>query len=179
MKKLVITIIVSILLLTSLQKTFAQDISSDSQVPSVQYDLPYPGLLPDNPLYFLKAIRDNLLGAFITDPLKKADFTLLQADKRLAASKALFNNKKYDLAITTLSKSGNYFDQAINKAADAKRAGQNANPILERLLIASKKHQEVIFQMEEKTKGQTKYSLELLRNRTKDFQDIVEVLKSS
>lgn len=178
MKKLATIIIVSILLLTSFQNTFAQDKSLESKTTGVQYDLPYPGILPDNPLYFLKAIRDNLLGVFITDPLKKADFTLLQADKRLAASFALFNVGKYDLAITTLSKSGNYFHQSINKAAEAKRAGRDANPIIQRLLVASKKHQEVIIQMEEKTKGETRNNLELLLKRTKEFQDMVEILDS-
>lgn len=178
MKKLFITILISILFFTSFKTSFGQETTPTPKVSSVQYDLPYPGILPDNPLYFLKAIRDNLLGIFITDPLKKADFTLLQSDKRLAASKILFESKKFDLAITTLSKSGNYFHQSVNKAADAKRAGQDANPILERLLVASKKHQEVIFQMEQKADDETRYSLELLRERAKDFQDNVEVLKS-
>ena len=50
--------------------------------------------------------------------------------------------------------------------------------MLERLLVASKKHQEVIFQMEQKADDETRYSLELLRERAKGFQDNVEVLKS-
>ena len=49
----------------------------------VEYLLPYPGILPDHPLYFLKTLRDRILEALIVDPLRKSEFYLLQADKRL------------------------------------------------------------------------------------------------
>jgi len=51
------------------QKSFAQSTPS-AQIINVQYDLPYTGILPDNPLYFLKALRDNIYGMLITDPIK-------------------------------------------------------------------------------------------------------------
>ena len=41
---------------------------------TVKYELPYPGILPDNPLYFLKQIRDWIMERLITDPLKKIEF---------------------------------------------------------------------------------------------------------
>src|ERR1700704_2037322 len=40
---------------------------------TVDYTLPYPGLLPDSPLYFLKTFRDRLISFFISSPIKKAD----------------------------------------------------------------------------------------------------------
>ena len=52
----------------------------------VDYQLPYPGMLPDNPLYFLKVFRDNLTSFFINKPLDKAHFDLLQSDKDVEAS---------------------------------------------------------------------------------------------
>src|SRR5438309_421306 len=58
----------------------------DSPTPSpvsISYQLPYPGMLPDNPLYFLKVIRDGVWSFLLSNPLKKADFDLLQADKRV------------------------------------------------------------------------------------------------
>src|SRR5260221_7243175 len=71
---------------------FAQELmvsptATSSPTPTVvQYDLPYPGILPDNPLYTLKVIRDEVVSFFISDPLKKASFDILQADKRIGAS---------------------------------------------------------------------------------------------
>ena len=88
MKRLLIIILVFVLFFAGFQKTSAQDASSSGKIIQIQYELPYPGILPDNPLYFLKAIRDNVLGFFITDPLKKADYSLLMADKRLQSAKA-------------------------------------------------------------------------------------------
>src|SRR3989344_1770388 len=74
---------------------------------SVDYDLPYPGLLPDHPLYFLKMMRDSAIGFLISDPLKKAEFDLLQADKRLNSGLYLLHNdkdKNAELAQSTISK---------------------------------------------------------------------------
>ncbi len=145
---------------------------------AVQYDLPYPGILPDNPLYFLKVVRDNLLGLFITDPLKKASYDLLMANKRLVSARGLIDEGKTDLAITTLSKSGNYFDQAISKAYEAKNQGEDANPVLSNLITAAKKHQEVIEQMVQKTKGDTKTTIRLLKERAHDFEQRVLIIQA-
>lgn len=180
MKKLVVFVLISFLIFINFQKSFAQESTSSpsSQLANVQYDLPYPGILPDNPLYFLKAIRDNVLGFLITDPLKKSEYDLLMADKRLVSSEYLLNKGKTDLSITTLSKAGNYFDQAISQAYRAKTQGEDANPILSRLLSASKKHQFVIRQMEEKSKDDVKFNLRLFEQRALDFQGKVEIIKS-
>jgi len=192
MKKLLAFFIISLFIFAGFNKTFAQDVSVTPQTTqlqmlsatpssdniSVQYDLPYPGILPDNPLYFLKAVRDNLLGFFITDPLKKAEYDLLQANKRLVSAKGLLDEGKSDLAITTLSKSGNYFDQAISNASQVKNQGQDANSMLSTLLTASEKHQQVIEDMETKTKGEVKLSLRFAQERAHDFQERVSIILS-
>ena len=67
---------------------FAQDSGTQAAglVPSpINYPLAYPGILPDNPLYPLKMLRDRIVFFLINDPFKKAEFNLLQADKRLGA----------------------------------------------------------------------------------------------
>lgn len=178
MKKLFLIFFVFLFSVFSINFTFAQNATS-SGVKHIEYDLPYPGILPDSPLYFLKAIRDNLLVFFIPDPLKKSEYDLLMADKRLGSAKSLVDFKKYDLAITTLSKSGNYFDKAIQEVAQAKRQGKNIDSILDKLWTASQKHQEIIYQMGQKTTGDTRYNLELLQVRAKTFQNTVEVVKSN
>jgi hypothetical protein len=38
----------------------------------IDYDLPYPGLLPDHPLYFIKAGRDKITELITRDNIKKA-----------------------------------------------------------------------------------------------------------
>jgi hypothetical protein len=167
-----------LLFLLGFNKTFAQSISSSSSVLSqVSYELPYPGILPNNPLYFLKAVRDNVLGFFITDPLKKSEYNLLQADKRLGSAKALLDLGQVDLSITTLSKSGNYFDQAISKAEQAKSQGENTNDIFNKLILSSQKQQLVIEEMIGKTKGDNKTSFKLLEERARDFEQRAKIIK--
>jgi hypothetical protein len=156
----------------------AQSATSEAKFIKVSYDLPFPGILPDNPLYFLKALRDNLMKFLITDPLKKAEYDLLMADKRLVSAESLANKGNYQLAITTLGKSGNYFDEAIQLAAKAKDQKLDARDILNRLFTASQKHQLIIYQVSQKTKGDVKYQLELMQVRVKNFQDTVDVIRS-
>jgi len=107
---------------------FAQDDGTVIITPSptpylyVTYEMPYPGILPDNPFYPLKTLRDKVVGFLITDPGKKATFDLLQADKRFQAGVMLYekDKKKKELAFSTISKAHNYLDLAIDKAREAK-----------------------------------------------------------
>lgn len=49
----------------------------------VEYLLPFPGILPTHPLYVFKSLRDKIIEMLITDPVSKAEFYILQADKKL------------------------------------------------------------------------------------------------
>lgn len=178
MNKLLFGILLIAIFFSSFQRTFAQSTPS-AQIMNVQYDLPYTGILPDNPLYFLKALRDNVYGLLITDPEKRAEYDLLMADKRLGGAQALILKNKDDLAITTLSKSGNYFYQAIGQAVSAKREGENVNDIVSRLITASLKHQQIILQMMQQANQNAKGTLGASLNRVKGFQFNVEQLKSN
>jgi len=136
--------------LFSFNASFAQE-SQDSTGSAqankeINYTLPYPGLLPDSPLYFLKAIRDRAKNMLISDPLKKSDFNLLQADKRLNEGSMLFakGEVKYNLAVTTISKGENYFDEAIKQVNQAKEQGKDINNLTARLYQSSFKHEEII-----------------------------------
>lgn len=116
----------------------------------VEYNLPYPGILPDNPLYFLKAARDRLVGFLISDSIKKAEFNLLTADKRINAAWMLATKGKAEMSITTLSKSNNYIDQSIQAASVAKNAGKNVDTVLSNQKNAIAKHLEVAGLIEKK-----------------------------
>ncbi len=88
MKKITI-VIVSFIFFFSAVASLAQENSKENVMTStssskktIEYALPYPGLLPDSPLYILKAIRDRIIEVLISDTMKKANFELLAADKR-------------------------------------------------------------------------------------------------
>ena len=116
------------------------------QEKTIEYTLPYPGMLPDSPLYMMKVVRDKIISFLISDPLKKAEFNLLQADKRLQAGIFLVekDKNKTPLAISTISKGQNYFEEAIHEMQEVKNQGKDANGLLDRLIVASGKHQKVL-----------------------------------
>jgi hypothetical protein len=110
------------------------------------YLLPYPGMLPDNPLYFLKVIRDNLTSFFISKPLSKANFDLLQSDKDVAASYLLITREqgKGTLALQTFSQSQNYFADALQQTRSAKKQGYSIADVSKKLQEAQQKHVQML-----------------------------------
>jgi hypothetical protein len=127
---------------------------------SVDYFLAYPGVLPDNFLYPLKMVRDRIWLFLTTDPLQKAQTLLLFADKRLGAGKALIEKGKEDLGITTLSKAEKYLERALLQAKIAKEKGKDTDAFFDALEKASKKHYEVLVEIQGKLSEEGKKALE-------------------
>ncbi|MBI3428503.1 MAG: hypothetical protein HY050_00285 [Actinobacteria bacterium] len=119
-----------------------------------EYLLPFPGILPDHPLYFLKQIRDGILDRLIVDPLRKAEFHVLQADKRLAMGKLLVEQGKGALGETTISKGEKYLERAARGLLAFKSTGRPVPASLIDLLTRStQKHVEILIQLIAKTTG--------------------------
>lgn len=110
----------------------------------VEYSLPWPGILPDHPFYFLKVLRDRVWGFLVRDPLKKAEWALLMADKRVWAGQMLVEKGKETLGVSTLTKAEKYLEQALVKAEEAKAQGGNVDSFLGKLGRASLKHEEIL-----------------------------------
>jgi len=171
MKKVIsFTIFILVLFLVSTPSFAQENVGSGSAQTQVDYTLPYPGLLPDSPFYFLRATRDKIISLLISDPLKKAEFDLLQADKRLAAGMYLRDKKKYEMAATSISKGENYFESAITQAKIAKNKGQSVGDIASRLYKSAQKHEEVIKDLESRTKGNLKATFLAEEKRADDFE---------
>ncbi len=117
---------------------------------TVDYALPYPGILPDNPLYFLKAARDKVISFLIADPLKRGKFDLLQADKRLQMGVYLIqkDKKELPLAVSTISKGQNYFTEAADQVAIIKQKKESSADFVKELQTAAAKHEEVLKDLE-------------------------------
>lgn len=194
MKKIQYFLLSIFLLLFSLQSTYAKE-SMDSQenaseetatsaaqitpTPIPDYSLPYPGILPDSPLYSLKAFRDKIISILISDPLKKAEFDLLQADKRLNSGIYLFEKKKVSLAESTISKGENYFEEAIERAKEAAQQGHKTANLVRRLSQAAKKHQQVIRDLEKKATKEQANSFKALQERISNIIKNVDKLTST
>lgn len=111
----------------------------------VIYNLPYPGLLPDSPLYLTKIIRDRINDFLTRDNLKKAELYLLNSDKRASMSMALALKGKNKLAIDTFIKGEKYFIKIPDLLRSAKKQGTQApSSFIETLKLSNAKHKEMI-----------------------------------
>lgn len=120
------------------------------------YLLPYAGILPDHPLYFLKTVRDSIIDFLIADSLKKAEFTLLQADKSLSAGLALVDKGNPQLAFSTVQKGENQLFTSLKLTKKAQSEGKDASSQQKKLVAAFAKHEEVLRQLAQKTKDPVK-----------------------
>lgn len=162
-KKLIVFFIILIsLLLFAHRPFFAQELTSAPEAPKessassiVKYDLAYPGILPDHPLYKLKLLRDKITLYLISDPRKKIDYYLLQTDKGILATAMLVDKKEFDLANQTALKAENNFT-LLSSTYDGYYFKENGKipdqqELLKKLKTASLKHQEVLTSLLEKT----------------------------
>ncbi|MDO8269971.1 MAG: DUF5667 domain-containing protein [Candidatus Levybacteria bacterium] len=117
----------------------------------INYELPYPGMLPDHPLYILKVVRDGIVKMLINDPVKRARFSLLAAEKRMNAGKMLVEKQKDGLAVETISKANNYLDdalKAINSESLEEADSIGKKPFLQQFHSATMKHLEISYDIE-------------------------------
>ena len=133
-----------------------QPTSSKSSVFS-NYELPYPGMLPDSPLYKIKVLRDKLILFLITEPQKKVEFHLLQADKGISSASMLLNKGNPSLAIQTALKAEHNMTLIPEqiRLMQVKPSGS----MFDKLIDASKKHQEILGGMIKKAEGNEQKSL--------------------
>ncbi|KKP52185.1 MAG: hypothetical protein UR42_C0008G0015 [Candidatus Roizmanbacteria bacterium GW2011_GWA2_33_33] len=123
--------------------------ASDTLVKTPQekviYNLPYPGLLPDSPLYITKIMRDKITDFLTRDNLKKAELYLLYSDKRTSMSLVLASKGKSQLAIDTFVKGEKYFLKIPELLRSAKKQGAQApSSFVETLKLSNAKHKELI-----------------------------------
>lgn len=133
---------------------------------AIDYQLPYPGILPDSPVYFLKVARDRVTLWLVRDGEKRAFYLLFLADKRLSAGERLVNKqslrssqaaglggKSMSVGAVTAVKAEEYFGQAVDEALVVKSKGKNPTDLFAKLTVAAEKHREVIDSLAVKLSG--------------------------
>lgn len=110
----------------------------------VEYSLPYPGILPDHPLFFLKRLRDQIMEKLIADPVRKIEFYVLQADKYMNMGVFLIAKNNEALAVETMISGAKRMGLAISAAVALKDGGKEVPTYLvEKLTNALAKYKEV------------------------------------
>lgn len=121
---------------------------------TVEYVLPYPGILPTHPLYFLKMMRDQIVEALISDPVKRADFYITQADKKLSMALALSDAKKSNEMLRAIDDALTLRQKSIKQLEELRGANQEIpGYISDQLTRSLSKHLEVITQLKQDKKA--------------------------
>lgn len=77
------------------------------------FHLPNPGMLPTNPLYIFKVVRDNLLLSITQNPVNRAELLIFSSNKSLATALALSKQHKNSEAAVSMTKSMNFLSEAV------------------------------------------------------------------
>jgi len=123
--------------------------ATTSAVQKTEYYLPYPGILPDSPLYKIKAIRDRIKLWLTINESEKAKVELALADKRINAALALLEGNKPELAITTATKAEKYLELSTNRVLKLIKSGVDEKSQLLNLEKAIAKHYEILLTIKE------------------------------
>ena len=142
--------------------------SGEVEKQEVDYYLPYPGMLPDNPFYWVKMMRDRMQLWLSPSPLKKAEKLLLYADKRLGAGYSLIDGGKESLGITTLTKGEKYLERA--KSSTLKIEGEDG--FKEKLGKATRKHSEVLKMIKTKVGDEEKKIVDRMIEMNSQKQEV-------
>ncbi|MFA5135918.1 MAG: DUF5667 domain-containing protein [Patescibacteria group bacterium] len=136
--------------------SYSQSITlSDNKV---IYDLPYAGILPDNPLYIFKRIRDSVIEFITRDQIKKSEILLVSSDKKIHMAIQLAEKGKTKLMITTLENAEKQSLQIVKLLGSSKEQGVSPKEgFVYRLKLSNVKHREVIEElMKDLPQGQEK-----------------------
>lgn len=141
--------------------------------PTIQYELAYPGILPDNPLYSLKTLRDRVVSILISDPSKRTEFYLLNSDKRMSAGLMLLDKKNYTLAITTISKSNNYMNDAVQQFQKLAKNKRDVG-LHGRLHTSIRKHHELVTNQIKIVPAAYRAPLQVEQKRLSEFENTMQ-----
>lgn len=119
-----------------------EEVADDGE--RVDYYLPYPGILPDHPLYWLKMVRDRISLWLTRTPTQRVDKLLLFADKRIGAARALWEGNQIDLAVTTATKAEKYMEQVVGELERFSGEIENEAMLVEQVERATAKHEELL-----------------------------------
>lgn len=111
----------------------------------VIYDLPHPGILPDHPLFFLKQIRAKFTEVLIREPMKKAEYLLVQSDKNVSIAIALAKKGKTKQALSFLMNAEQEYSRLLMFFRASKLQGVGPyEGFVYKLQLSNLKHRETI-----------------------------------
>lgn len=154
--------------------SYAQEPSTSAKY--IEYDVAFPGILPDHPLYKLKVLRNKISSFLILDPIKKVEFYLLEADKGILATAMLIDKNKIKLAEETALKAEHNITLLTYELKRLLK--KPSNKLFEKLKTASLKHQEILDGLVKRVPSENQEAFIRVFNFSKTNQQTIEKLQS-
>lgn len=168
--------VVGILILLAFFVLFFNGLAQQSVLAAQEYQLPYPGILPNHPLYAVKVIRDRAMEFFTRDPLKKAELYLLFADKRINMAQFV-REQDWSLAETTASKAEKYLLELKDSLGNARQIGlQPTVSFIAKIKRASLEHRKILMKLQKAAPKNTAKGFTASLTLNSQFQDFVNGL---
>lgn len=112
---------------------------------TVVYELPYAGITPENPLYFLKQLRDQIKEFLTRDFIQKAEFLLVSSDKRAHIAIILAEKGKTRQSVEVLADAEEKAMKIPALLRESKKQGTAASErFIFTLKLSNSKHKEII-----------------------------------
>jgi hypothetical protein len=142
------------------------------------YTFPFPGILTNHPLYFLKSFRDLILQFFIINPVEKIEFQNLQSDKFFAMSLEYLNKHDMKNCLYVLDKTVEFKGQAIAGLETAISQKLSVPPSLVDIILNSSNKQISILENMRSSDKNVNDSFGSIMETLKKQIDIVNNLKN-
>lgn len=126
--------------------TYAQlQQGSDMKTATVEYQMPYPGLLPDSPIYGFKKLRDFVWLMGTGDYGKKAEVLLLLSDKQMKGAELMMDKGKAGASVEMARRSEELFRQILENNKKGQQQGRKPqSEFIQQLKLSNQKHAEII-----------------------------------
>jgi hypothetical protein len=143
-------------------------------------DLPDPGMLPDNPFYFLKSWSESI-GTFLTfGEEKKAERFLELSERRLSEARALAEKERGDMAERAMEKYEEQLNKAMQRAEQAGERGMDIDALLERISERTLKHQEVLADVYERVPEEAREGIErAMENSMRGHEEALQAISET
>jgi len=165
--------------LVSAQEQTSTGQATTSEVEKVDLGVENPGILPSSPFYFLKEWKRSITRFFTTNPVKKAELELNEANERAAEIKKLEETTPSKIEVIT--KAANNYQQNMERLRTSleqlKQTSENPNvdKLVENLIDRSIKHNELFDNLKDKFQEQTDLKDRLEAGQEKISEVISEI----
>ena len=123
-------------------------VNKDGEKEELSYELPEPGMLPTNPFYGFKKIRDFLWIKFSGGGYKKANVQLLVADKRMAEAKVLLEDNKSKSGLEASQEALDTLKLAKNSITEVSKETEDSKQVQSQIFKAGFAYMKILKSME-------------------------------